>query len=119
MRDAKVRLLKRKQSIRKKITGTNERPRLSVFRGHKHTYAQLIDDTKGHTLVFVSTLLPELKEKLKSCDTITAAQTIGEIIAKKAIEKGYKTVVFDRSGYVYHGRVKALADAARKNGLVF
>ncbi|MCB4792642.1 MAG: 50S ribosomal protein L18 [Elusimicrobia bacterium] len=119
MRDPKVRLLKRKQSIRKKITGTKERPRLSVYRGHKHIYAQLIDDTKGNTLLFVSTLSPELKDKMKSCDTVAAAQVIGEALAKKAIEKGYKSVVFDRSGYIYHGRIKALADTARKNGLVF
>jgi large subunit ribosomal protein L18 len=119
MRDSKVRLALRKKSIRKKISGTTERPRLSVYRGHKHLYAQLIDDTKGHTLVFVSTLSPELKGKIKSSDTIAAAEQVGDLLSKKAIEKGLKSVVFDRGGYIYHGRVKALADAARKAGLSF
>lgn len=118
MKGAKERFLYRKIKVKKKVAGTNERPRLSVHRGHKHIYAQLIDDERGHTLVAVSTLSEELKG-LKSKDTVTAAKSVGELIAKKAIEKGFKQVVFDRGGYIYTGRVKAIADAARAGGLEF
>ena len=119
MRTPKERLFLKKQKVRKKVSGTGEKPRLSVYRGHKNIYVQLIDDEKGRTLVAVSTLSPEIKGKLKSNDTIQAAQAVGELIAKKAEEKSIKKVVFDRSGYIYHGRVKALAEAARKAGLEF
>lgn len=119
MRSAKKRLLLRKKKIRRNIIGTDNCPRLSVFRGHNHLYAQLIDDENGYTLVYVSTLSPEIKSKLKSTDTITAAQAVGELVARKAVEKGFKKVVFDRGGYLYHGRIKALADSARKAGLEF
>lgn len=110
--------LKRK-SLRKKVFGTEATPRLSVYRGHKHIYAQLIDDENGSTLVSASTLSPELKGKMKSNDTIAAAQSVGELIGKKALDKGVKKVVFDRSGYIFHGRVKAIADGARKAGVNF
>jgi large subunit ribosomal protein L18 len=119
MKDPKEKFIFRKTRVRSKISGTNDRPRLSVYRGQKHIYAQLIDDEKGHTLASVSTLSPELKGKLKVCDTIPAAKVVGEMIAKKAGEKGIKKVVFDRGGYVYTGRIKALADAARAGGLEF
>lgn len=109
----------RKKRVRSKVFGTAERPRLSVFRGHKHIYAQLINDDKGTTIAHVSTLSADLKAKLKVHDNIPAAKAVGESIAKKAIEKGIKKVVFDRRGYLYHGRVKALADAARQAGLEF
>ncbi|WP_054950988.1 50S ribosomal protein L18 [Numidum massiliense] len=104
--------------VRKKVNGTHERPRLNIFRSSKHMYAQLIDDTKGHTLVAASTLDPELKGIGNGSD-VEAAKKVGELIAKKALEKGFNQVVFDRSGYVYHGRVKAVADAARETGLDF
>ncbi len=108
---------KRHQRIRAKISGTPERPRLSVYRSNKHIYAQLIDDTKGITLVSASTLDKEFD--LDSTSNVEAAHKVGELIAKRAVEKGYKSVVFDRSGYIYHGRVKALAESARENGLEF
>ena len=105
--------------IRKKISGSQERPRLYVFRSLKHIYASVIDDSIGKTLMTVSTLSKDLKTKEKSSDTMAACQLIGAAVAKKCIEKGIKKVVFDRSGYLYHGRIKALADAARKAGLEF
>jgi len=105
--------------VRKKLSGTAERPRLNVFRSNKHIYAQVIDDTKGITLVSASTLDSELKEKLENGSNIEAAQKVGELIAKRAKEKGINTVVFDRGGYLYTGRVKALADSAREAGLEF
>lgn len=109
----------RKDRIRKKIFGTEICPRLSIYRGHKNIYAQIINDEKGFTLVSASTLSVELKESLKVKDTIPAARAVGDLIAKKAIEKGIKKVVFDRSGHVYIGRVKAFAEAARQAGLIF
>ena len=108
---------KRKKRIRARVEGTSERPRLSVFRSNKHLYAQLVDDAKGHTLVAASTLEEELKEKLGG--TIEGAKTLGNLIAKRALAKKISMVVFDRSGYLYHGRIKALADAAREGGLKF
>ncbi|MDR2616427.1 MAG: 50S ribosomal protein L18 [Endomicrobium sp.] len=109
----------RVKRVRSKIEGTQEKPRLSVYRGHKHIYAQLIDDSKGVTLASASTLSPELKGNLKVTDTVLAAKSVGDLIAKKATQKGIKKVVFDRRGYEYTGKVKALADAARENGLEF
>ncbi len=111
--------LKRHLRIRKHIYGTQERPRLNVFRSGKHMYAQLIDDINHSTLVAASTLDEDLKGKYKNGGNVEAAKLVGEAIAKKAVAKGYKSVVFDRSGYLYHGRVKALADSARENGLQF
>jgi large subunit ribosomal protein L18 len=104
--------------VRKKVFGTPDRPRLCVYKSLKYIYAQIIDDTKGHTLVSATSLEKEFSD-LKSRDTIAAAKRVGEVIAKRALEKGIKRVVFDRSGYLYHGRVAALADAARAAGLEF
>jgi large subunit ribosomal protein L18 len=105
--------------IRKKISGTAERPRLSVFRSQTHIYAQVIDDDAGRTLVSASTLDKDLrKDKQRGAD-VKAAQAVGGLIARRAKEKGIEQVVFDRGGFLYHGRVKALADAAREAGLKF
>lgn len=116
--------LRRKQRIKKKIFGTPERPRLSVYKSCKHIYAQIIDDTIGHTLVAASSLSKEIRDKIKEIKEKGGTKTdiakiVGELIAKKALEKGIKRVCFDRSGFKYHGRIKALADAARKVGLEF
>jgi|UniRef100_A0A7C3WM76 large subunit ribosomal protein L18 len=105
--------------IRKKIYGTPERPRLAVFKSLRYIYAQIIDDTKGHTLVSASSLEKELRSQLKSTKNMEAAKLVGEVIAKRALEKGIKKVVFDRGGFLYHGKVKALADSARAAGLEF
>ncbi|MDR1474252.1 MAG: 50S ribosomal protein L18 [Endomicrobium sp.] len=105
--------------VRSKIEGTQERPRLSIHRGHKHIYAQVIDDSNSSTIASASTLSPELKGKLKVTDTVAAAKAVGELIAKKASEKGVKKIVFDRRGYEFTGKVKAFADAARDGGLDF
>lgn len=109
----------RHERVRKKIRGTAGRPRLNVFRSLQNIYAQIIDDEKGTTIVAVSTLAPELKGQLPSSSNSAAAAAVGELLAKKAAEAGIKQVVFDRAGYVYHGRIKALADAARAGGLEF
>lgn len=109
--------LRRHARVRKKISGTPERPRLNVFRSLKNIYAQIIDDENGVTLVAASSLDKELKEEYGS--NKETAQKVGELIAKKALEKGIEDVVFDRGGYVYHGRVASLADGARKGGLKF
>jgi large subunit ribosomal protein L18 len=113
--------LRRHARLRKKVSGTPERPRLSVYRSLHHIYAQLIDDTKGLTLVAASTVEPALREKLKASTggNIEAAKVVGNAIAKKAVEKGITKVVFDRGGQIYHGRVEALAAAAREGGLEF
>jgi len=108
---------KRKLRIRSRVEGTSERPRLSVFRSNKHVYVQLVDDLKGQTLVAASTNEEELREKTGA--TIEGAKTLGNLVAKRALAKNISQVVFDRSGYLYHGRVKALADAAREGGLKF
>ncbi len=106
-----------KKRIRKKVFGTPERPRMTVFRSNKHIYVQIIDDTKGHTLVAASSLEKELRgEKLPMTEM---AKKVGALAAKRALEKGITKVVFDRNGYKYHGRIKALADAAREQGLNF
>ncbi len=105
--------------IRKKVFGTPERPRLAVYRSNKHIYAQIIDDTKGHTLVAASTLDKELRDKLQKTWNKEAAREVGKLIGKRAVEKGIKKVVFDRGGYKYHGRIKELADGAREAGLEF
>jgi large subunit ribosomal protein L18 len=111
--------LKRHIRVRKKISGTPERPRLNVYRSLNHIYAQLIDDTAGQTLVSASTLDAPLKGSLKGGGNKEAAKAVGALIAGRAIERGLKRVVFDRGGYLYHGRVKELADAAREAGLEF
>lgn len=105
--------------VRRTVFGTSERPRLSVFRSNEHIYAQVIDDTQHHTLVAASTLEPTLKETLKSGDTCEASVQVGRLVAERAIAKGIQKVVFDRGGNLYHGRVKALAEAAREAGLDF
>ena len=111
--------LKRKKRIRKKIDGVVERPRLSVFRSDKHMYAQIINDITGVTLVATSTLSAEYREMGPVKGKVGAAGRVGELIARKAMEKGIAKVVFDRGGFIYHGRIQALADAARKQGLDF
>ena len=103
--------------VRKKVSGTESRPRLNVYRSNKNIYAQLIDDEKGVTLVSANT--NEKGLNLESTGNIEAAKAVGKLIAERALEKGYKSVVFDRGGYLYHGRVKALAEAAREAGLEF
>ena len=105
--------------MRGHIHGTAERPRLAVFRSNKHMYAQIIDDVKGVTLVSASTLQAEVKEGLEYTDTVEAAAKVGKVIGEKALNAGIKEVVFDRGGFVYHGKIKALADAAREAGLAF
>jgi len=121
MRVEQKRLLlqRRRWRIRKKIFGTKDRPRMSVKFTGKNIYVQFIDDAAGHTLAAVSTLSKDLPEPNKLAANVKSAEFIGEISAKVALSKGIKTVVFDRSGAKYHGKVKALADAARKAGLVF
>jgi large subunit ribosomal protein L18 len=115
----KLARLKRKKRVRGNLKGTPEKPRLNVFRSLKHIYAQAILDTTGETLVSASTMSPEIKGSLRSSGNVEAAKKVGELIAKKCLEKGIQKVVFDRSGYLYHGRVKALAEAARTSGLIF
>lgn len=110
---------KRHLRVRKKVYGTLERPRLNVYRSEKHMYAQIINDDLGTTLVAASTLDKELAEKFSCGSNKEAAKAVGELVAKRAIDKGIKSVVFDRGGYIYHGRVKELADAAREAGLDF
>jgi large subunit ribosomal protein L18 len=110
---------RRHKRVRKQISGTSTRPRLNVYRSLSQIYAQVIDDTKGHTLASASTLDSELKKKLKGLKKTEQARLVGELVAERAKEKGIRQVVFDRGGYKYHGRVKALADAAREAGLVF
>ncbi|MBX6352447.1 MAG: 50S ribosomal protein L18 [Thermoflavifilum sp.] len=105
--------------VRKRVSGTPERPRLNVFRSNKHIYAQVIDDTTGRTLVSASTVDKELRGSVEHGGNVEAARKVGELVARRALEKGIKQVVFDRGGYLYHGRVAALADAAREAGLEF
>lgn len=111
--------LKRKKRIRKKLSGTEDRPRMSVFRSAKHIYSQIIDDAKGITLVTASTTEKEIREEQKFENKTAAATYIGQLIAQRATEKGIKSVVFDRNGFLYHGRVKAVSEGARKAGLDF
>jgi large subunit ribosomal protein L18 len=105
--------------VRGKVDGTAERPRLNVFRSVQHIYAQVIDDERGHTLASASTMDASVKESLKSGGNIEAAKAVGKLIAERATAAGVTQVVFDRGGYKYHGRVQALADGARENGLSF
>lgn len=111
--------LKRHLRVRKKIEGTSARPRLNVFRSSKHIYAQLIDDVKGVTLAAASTMDKELREEIKNGGGVEAARKVGELIAKRGKAQGHDNVVFDRGGYLYHGRIQALAEAAREAGLEF
>lgn len=115
--DKNVARKRRHARVRRNLSGTEMRPRLNVYRSNKHIYAQLIDDNKGVTLTSASTVDKEVS--VESTGSVEAAQKVGETIAKRALEKGYKSVVFDRGGYIYHGRVKALAESAREAGLEF
>ena len=110
---------KKHRRLRNHISGTAERPRLAVFRSNNHMYAQIIDDTVGKTLVSASTVQKEVKAELEKTNNVDAAAYLGTVIAKKAIEQGINTVVFDRGGFIYQGKIKALADAAREAGLEF
>lgn len=105
--------------LRERISGSSERPRLAVFRSQQHIYAQIIDDTTGHTLAAASTLDPELKAELNNGRTVDAATAVGKVIAQRAKDKGIDAVVYDRGGFLYHGRIAALAEAAREAGLSF
>ena len=115
---AKVRVNKHRK-LRNRFSGTAERPRLAVFRSNNHMYAQIIDDTVGKTLVSASTLDKDVKAELEKTNNVEAATVVGTVVAKKALEKGITTVVYDRGGFVYEGKVKALAEAAREAGLEF
>lgn len=110
---------RRHRRVRRRVTGTPGRPRLAVFRSNQHIYAQVIDDTAQHTIVAASTLESDLKTSLETGANCDASVAVGKLIAERALEKGIKQVVFDRGGNLYHGRVKALADAAREAGLDF
>ena len=119
-REYNKRRLHIKKTIRKKVYGTPERPRFSVYRSLNDIYGQIIDDTAGKTLVAISSIAKEVKEELAAAKTkVEKSAIIGKLLAKKALEKNITTVVFDRNGYLYHGRVKALADGAREGGLKF
>ena len=111
--------LKRKKRIRKKLVGTGNRPRLCVFRSARHIYAQVIDDSRGQTLASASSMEKDVRENPESKNKVTAANNVGKIIGQRAIEKGLKKVVFDRNGFLYHGRIKAVSDGAREAGLKF
>ena len=115
---AEVRI-KKHSRMRNRFSGTAERPRLSVFRSNNHMYAQIIDDTVGNTLVSASTLEKDVKAELTKTNNVDAAAYLGTVIAKRALEKGIETVVFDRGGFIYQGKVAALAEAAREAGLEF
>jgi len=110
---------KRHLRVRSRLNGTPERPRLNVYRSTKNIYVQVIDDSKGYTIVSASTIDKEIKSQLERTGNKDAAKAVGTLIAKRALEKGVSEVVFDRGGYLYHGRVKELADAAREAGLKF
>ena len=110
---------KKHYRLRNHLAGTAERPRLSVYRSNKNIYAQIIDDNAGKTLVSASTLDKDIKDTLTYTDNVEAAKQVGTVIGKKAVEAGIREVVFDRGGYIYHGKVQALADAAREAGLEF
>jgi len=111
--------LKRKRRIRKKISGTSQRPRLRVFRSARHIYAQIINDSEGRTLLAASTVEPRAKEAPEFENKIAAAKFVGKLIGERALENGIKEVVFDRNGFLYHGRIKSLSEGAREAGLIF
>ena len=118
-KDRKKNIKERHKRIRKKVKGTDIKPRLSVFRSSRHIYAQLINDSKSETIASASTLDTVFKEKMSTTSNIAAAKLVGEILAEKAKTKGVDQVVFDRGGFLYHGRVKALAEAVREAGIKF
>ena len=111
--------VKKHRRLRNYLNGTSERPRLAVFRSNNHMYAQIIDDTVGNTLVAASTVEKEISAELEHTNTVEAAAYVGTVVAKRALEKGITTVVFDRGGFIYQGKIQALADAAREAGLEF
>jgi large subunit ribosomal protein L18 len=111
--------LKRKKRIRRKLVGTANRPRLCVFRSARHIYAQVIDDSLGQTLAAASSMEKDVREKPESKNKLAAANSVGKIIGRRAKEKGFKKVVFDRNGFLYHGRIKAVSEGAREAGLEF
>jgi large subunit ribosomal protein L18 len=119
VKDARALQKRRHVRVRKKLSGTAERPRLCVFRSLNHAYAQVVDDKLGHTLVSASTLDREIRSEVDGKRKIEAAQFVGKLVAERAMKRGITKVAFDRGGYKYHGRVKALAEAAREVGLVF
>lgn len=119
-KDKRYARLRRKKRVRKKFAGTAERPRLTVFKSARHIYAQIVDDQSGRTLIAASSMSKDLKSKAKGISgNMKGAVVVGEAVGKKGKEKGITKVVFDRNGFLYHGRIKALADAARENGLEF
>ena len=119
-KESRIEIRKNKhRRIRNRFSGTPERPRLAVYRSNNHMYAQIIDDVAGNTLVAASTLQKDVKANLEKTNNVEAAAALGKVIAEKALEKGIKEVVFDRGGFVYHGKIQALADAAREAGLEF
>lgn len=111
--------IKKHMRVRNHLAGTADRPRLAVFRSNNHIYAQIIDDSVGNTIVAASTVEKSIKEALEQTDNVDAAAYVGKVVAERALEKGIKTVVFDRGGFIYQGKVQALADAAREAGLEF
>lgn len=111
--------IKKHMRVRNHLAGTADRPRLAVFRSNNHMYAQIIDDSVGNTIVAASTVEKPIKEALEQTDNVDAAAYVGKVVAERALEKGIKTVVFDRGGFIYQGKVQALADAAREAGLEF
>ena len=111
--------LKRKKRIRKKLVGTTHRPRLCVFRSAKHIYAQIVDDSLGQTLAAASSTEKAVRENSKAKNKLTAANQVGKVIGQRAVEKGVQQVVFDRNGFLYHGRIKAVSEGAREAGLKF
>lgn len=117
--EARIARQRRHRRVRAKLEGTNSRPRLCIFRSLNHIYAQVINDEQGHTLVTASTLDPEIKDQTNGKAKSAQAQLVGTLVARRALDNGVKEVVFDRGGYQYHGRVKALAEAARQAGLKF
>lgn len=118
-REKRLARQRRHLRVRERVRGTADRPRLCVFRSLKHIHAQVIDDTRGHTLVAASTLDSEVRSQVNGKDKTAQAAVVGEVLAQRALATGISQVTFDRGGYRYHGRVKSLADAARKAGLVF
>jgi large subunit ribosomal protein L18 len=118
-KERRVARQKRQVRVRRKVQGSQERPRLCIFRSARHIYAQIIEDTTGTTLVSVSTVVKDVSGDLKVCGNVEAAKLVGKKIAERALAKNITQVVFDRNGFLYHGRVKALADAAREAGLSF
>ncbi len=117
--EVRVARYRRHARVRAKVVGTSSRPRLCVFRSLNHIYAQIVDDSRGHTLISASTLEPEVKSEADGKVRMARAELVGSLVAKRAVSQGINLVVFDRGGYKYHGRVKALAEAARQSGLKF